>query len=110
MEKYAYSIWLVVSFLPWFKLLDGDRVIISTINRKMVNHSCLRNHLGRIGTVEIHMCVCSRDYVTIDHFLWGFERFDAGRSPLWMDFRSTDTEWGTPIRDIFRWEKLEGSV
>jgi hypothetical protein len=26
MERYAYSIWPVVSFMPWFRRFDGDRV------------------------------------------------------------------------------------
>jgi hypothetical protein len=28
MGKYAYSIWPVVSFLPWFSRFDGDLVIL----------------------------------------------------------------------------------
>jgi hypothetical protein len=66
MGRYAYSIWPVVSFLPWFKRFDGDRVIISMINRLMANHSCLKSHLGLgigigigIGIVKSPMCVCS---------------------------------------------------
>jgi hypothetical protein len=58
MGRYAYSVWPVVSFMPWFKRFDGDRVIISMINRMMANHSCLRSHLGRIGIVESSMYVC----------------------------------------------------
>jgi hypothetical protein len=54
------------------------------------------------------MCVSLQDYETIDHVLWGGERFDAERPQLLMDFRSTDTEWGTPIRDILD-GRLEGS-
>jgi hypothetical protein len=48
MRKYAYSIWPVVSFMPWFRRFDGDRVTISMINRMMANHSCLRSHLIRM--------------------------------------------------------------
>jgi hypothetical protein len=70
------------------------------INWMMENHSCLRSHLGRVGIVESPTCVCSRDYETIDHVLWGCERFGAERAQLWMDLRWNDTEWGAPIRDI----------
>jgi hypothetical protein len=86
MRKYVYSIWPVVSFMPCFRPLDGDRVIISMINRIMANHSCLT----RIGIVESPICVCfcSRDYETVDHVLWGCERFDAEKSQLWL----TDTK------------------
>jgi hypothetical protein len=48
MGRYAYSIWPVVLFMPWFRRFDSDRVIITMINRMMANHSCLRNHLGQI--------------------------------------------------------------
>jgi hypothetical protein len=34
------------------------------------NHSCLRSHLGRINIVENFLCVCLRDYETIDHVMW----------------------------------------
>jgi hypothetical protein len=86
--------------MPWFRRFDVDRVIISMINRMMANHSCLRSHLGRLGIMESPICVCSRDYETVDHELWGCERFDNERPQLWIDLRLTDTEWGTPTRDI----------
>jgi hypothetical protein len=35
MGRYAYSIWPVVSFMPWFKCFDSDRVIKSMITRKI---------------------------------------------------------------------------
>jgi hypothetical protein len=65
MGRYAYSIWPVVSFMPWLRRFDGDRDIISMINRMMANHSCLRSHLGRINNVESPMCVYSWDYETL---------------------------------------------
>jgi hypothetical protein len=69
MGRYAYSIWPVVSFMPWFRYFDGDQVIISMMNMMIANHLCLRSHLGRIGIVESPMCVCSWDYQTGDHVL-----------------------------------------
>jgi hypothetical protein len=90
----------VVLFMPWFRRFVSDRVIITMIDRMIANPSCLRSHLGQIGIVESPMCVCSRDYETVDHVLWGCEIFVAERPQLWMDLGSTDTEWGTPIRDI----------
>jgi hypothetical protein len=94
--EYANSIWTLVSFMPWFRRFDGDQVIISM----MANHSFLKSHLGRIGIVESSMCVCSRDYDTVDHVLWCYDSVDAERLQLWMDLGLTDTEQGTPIRDI----------
>jgi hypothetical protein len=48
--NYAHSIGPVVSFMPWFRGFDGNRVIISMINRMMTNHSCL-SHMGQISIV-----------------------------------------------------------
>jgi hypothetical protein len=42
----------------------------------------------------------SRDYETIDHILRGCNRLAAKKPHFWIDLRSTDIEWGTPIRDI----------
>jgi hypothetical protein len=100
MGRCANSIWPVVSFMPWFRRFDDNRFIISIIKRMMANHSCLRIHLGRIGIVESPMCICSRDYETVNHVLWGCERFDAEKQQLWIDLGLTDTKWGAPNRDI----------
>jgi hypothetical protein len=108
--RYAYSILPVVSFMPWFRRFDGDRAIISMINRMMADHSCPRSHLGRVGIVEGPMSVRSRDYETVDHVLWGQEKFDAERPQFWMDLRLTGTEWGTPIRDILDGRDLGGAA
>jgi hypothetical protein len=83
-EDMLNFIWPVVSFMPWVRRFDGDRIIISMINRMMANYSCLTSHLGRIGIMESPMCVSSQDYGTIDHVLWGCERFDAERPQLWI--------------------------
>jgi hypothetical protein len=69
MRRYNCSILPVVSIMPWFRRFDGDRVMISMINRMMANHSCLRSHLGRIGIMESPTYVCSRDHETVDHVL-----------------------------------------
>jgi hypothetical protein len=69
----------IVSFISWFRRFDGDRVIISIINKTMANHSFFGSHMGWIGIVESPMCACLRDYETVDHILWGWERFDAER-------------------------------
>jgi hypothetical protein len=53
MGRYTYSI------LP----------AVTSMNRMMPNHSCLRSHLGRINNVENLMCVRLRDYETIDHVM-----------------------------------------
>jgi hypothetical protein len=56
------------------------------------------------------MCV---NYETIDHVLWGYERFYAKKQQLWMDLRSTDSEWGISIKDILGgrdWRGLRGAA
>jgi hypothetical protein len=93
MGRYAYSIWPVVSFIPWFRRFDCNRVIISMINRMMANHACLRSHLGRIGIVKSLMCVCSRDYETVDHVLWDARDFTPkSRNSGWTGVGSTNQE------------------
>jgi hypothetical protein len=56
------------------------------------------------------VCVCVRDNETTDHVLWGCKRFDAERPQLLMNFRATDTEWGTPIRDMLGGRDSRGVV
>jgi hypothetical protein len=51
MGRYAYSIWPVVSLMPWFRRFDGDRVMISMINRMIANHSCLGSHVHLFTTL-----------------------------------------------------------
>jgi hypothetical protein len=53
MGRYSYSI------LP----------SVTSMNRMMSNHSCLRSHLGRINIVENLMCVRLGDYETINHVM-----------------------------------------
>jgi hypothetical protein len=69
MGRYAYSVWSLVSFMPWLRRFDGNQVIISMINRISANNSCLWSHLGQIGIVENPMCVCALDYEIVDHVL-----------------------------------------
>jgi hypothetical protein len=52
MWRYAYSIWPMVSFMPWVWRFDDDWVIISMIDRQISGVICI---------VESPMCVCSRD-------------------------------------------------
>jgi hypothetical protein len=70
------------------------------LHDKQDDGKSFRSHLGRIGIVESPVYVFLPDYEIIDHVLWGCERFDAERPQFWMDLRSTDTEWGTLIREI----------
>jgi hypothetical protein len=52
MGRYTYSILPSVSLVPRFKRFDSSQCVVTSINRIMSNHSCLRSHLGRINIVE----------------------------------------------------------
>jgi hypothetical protein len=87
MGKYTYSILTSVSLVPWFRRFDSNRCVVTSINRMMSNHSCLRSHLERINIVENLL----GDYETIDHVMWSCKR-----RQLWNDFGA----WWTPVRDL----------
>jgi hypothetical protein len=73
---------------------------VTSMNMMMSNHSCLRSHLGRINIVKNLLCVCLRDYETIDHVMWNCGRNGSERRQLWNDLRVTGTLWGTPVWDL----------
>jgi hypothetical protein len=75
MGRYIYSILMPsVSLVPWFRLFDSSRCAVTSMNRMMSNHSCLKSHIGRINIVENLLCVCLGDYGTIDHVIWSCGR------------------------------------
>jgi hypothetical protein len=91
MGRYTYSILPSISLVPWFRRFDSNRCVVTSMNRTMSNHSCLRSHLGRINIVEHLLCVCLRDYETRDNVMWSCERYDSERRHLWNDLRVTGT-------------------
>jgi hypothetical protein len=80
MGIYTYSILPSVSLVPWFRRFDNSRCVVTSMNRMMSNHACLRSHLGRINIVE-------NLYETI-----------VQKRQLWNDLKITGTAWGTPPR------------
>jgi hypothetical protein len=94
MGRYTCSILPLVSLVPWFRRFDSNRCVVTSMNRMMSNHSCLRCHLGRINIVESLLCVCLEDYETKDHVMWSCERYDSERRQLWNDLRVAGTAWG----------------
>jgi hypothetical protein len=55
----------------------------------MSGHSSFRSHLDRFRIVEDPMCVCLKEYETVDHLIWHCERFGSERHllmhfPNWM--------------------------
>jgi hypothetical protein len=74
MGRYTYAILPSVSLVPWFRRFNSNQCVITSINRMMSNHSCLRIHFGRINIVENLLCVCLGDFETIYHVMWICER------------------------------------
>jgi hypothetical protein len=48
----------------------------------MSGHCTARSHLSRFRIVEEVICVRLKDYETVDHFIWHFERFETERGRL----------------------------
>jgi hypothetical protein len=94
MGRYTYSILPSVSLVPWFNRLNSNRCVITSINRMMSNHSCLRGHLGRINIVKNLLCVCVGDYEPIDDVVWSYERYESERRQLWNNLRVAGTARG----------------
>jgi hypothetical protein len=66
----------------------------------MSGHCTARSHLNRFGIVEGTMCVCLKDYETVDHLLWYCERFETERRRLTDAFAALGVHRGTPVRDL----------
>jgi hypothetical protein len=59
-----------------------DRKFISTVSRIMSGLCAARSHLSRFRIVEEAMCVCLKDYETVDHLIWHCHRFKTERRHL----------------------------
>jgi hypothetical protein len=55
--------------------LKEGRSFVTSVSRIMSEHNSVRSHLDRFGIVEDPMCVCLKDYETVDHLIWYCERF-----------------------------------
>jgi hypothetical protein len=65
----------------------------------MSGHSSVRSHLDRFRIVEDPMCVCLKDYETVDHLIWHSERFGS----------ELDVLHGTPVQDLCGLRKWSAS-
>jgi hypothetical protein len=66
----------------------------------MSRHSSARLHLDRFRIVEDPMCVCLKDYETVDHLIWHCERLGSERHRLIDALSKLDVPHGTPVRDL----------
>jgi hypothetical protein len=98
--RFAHSILPKISLRPWFDGLAEDRKFVSTVSRIMSGHCTARSHLSRFGIVEGAICICLKNYETVDHLLWCCERFEAERRRLTDAFTALDVQRGTPVRDL----------
>jgi hypothetical protein len=60
----------------------------------------VRSHLDRFEIVEDPMCVCLKDYETVDHLIWHCERFGSERHRLIDALSELDVLHGTSVRDL----------
>jgi hypothetical protein len=68
--QFAYSILPKVSLRPWFKGQKEERRFVTSVSRITSGHSSVWSHLDRFRIVEDPMCVCLKDYETVDHLIW----------------------------------------
>jgi hypothetical protein len=80
--RFAHSILPRVSLRPWFEAQKEERSFVTSEPRIMSGHSSVRSHLNRFGIVEDPMCVCLKDYETVNHLIWHWERFGSERHRL----------------------------
>jgi hypothetical protein len=51
-----------------------DRKLVSTVLKIMSEDCAAQSHLSRIRIVEEAMCVCLRNYETVDHLIYKIEK------------------------------------
>jgi hypothetical protein len=61
----------------------------------MSGHCAARSHLSRLRIVEEAMCVCMKDYETVNHLIWHFGRFETEKRRLTNALVALDVQLGT---------------
>jgi hypothetical protein len=73
MGRCIYSVLLSVSLVPWFRRFDSSRCVVTSINRMMSNHSCLKFTCCLIewkaNTSSIHLICVLLAFFRISHDL-----------------------------------------
>jgi hypothetical protein len=62
-------------------------------------YSSIRLHLDRFGIVEDPMCVCLKDYETVDHLIWHCAKFGSERHRLVDALSELDVLHGILVQD-----------
>jgi hypothetical protein len=73
---------------------------VISVSRIMSGHSSVRSHLDRFRIVEDPMCVCLKDYESVDHLIWHCERFGSERHRIIDALAELNVLHGTPVRDL----------
>jgi hypothetical protein len=81
MGRYTYSILPSVSLVPWFKRFDSNRCVITSINRMMSNHSCLRKNKH-----------CGEPLVRLLGGLWDDRSRNVELRKIWI-WKATILDW-----------------
>jgi hypothetical protein len=98
--RFAHSIHPKVSLRPWFEDQTEDMGFVSNLSRKVSGHCAARLHLSRFRIVEEEMCVCLKDYETVDQLICDCERFETERRRLTDALTALDMQLGTSVRDL----------
>jgi hypothetical protein len=80
---------------------------VTFVSRIMSGQSCDRSHLVRFGIVENRMCVCLKDYETVDHLICHYERFGSERHRRIDTLSELDVLHDTPVRDPRKWSAIK---
>lgn len=70
---------------PWFDSFEGNRRVISSINRMRSGHSSLRDSLFRFRIVDSPLCLTCNTKETPNHVFWICPRFAIQRKHLFND-------------------------
>jgi hypothetical protein len=98
--KFVHPILPKVSIRHWFEGQREDRKFVSTVSRIMFGHCTVRSHLSRFRIVEAAICVCLKDYESVDHLMWHCKRFETKRRRLTDALTALDVQLGTPVWDL----------
>jgi hypothetical protein len=98
--RFAHFILPRVSLRPWFEGQKEERSFFTSVSKIMSGNSSVRSHLDRFRIVEEPMCVCLKDYETVDFLIWHCERFGSERHRLIDAMSELDVLHGTPVRDL----------
>jgi hypothetical protein len=82
---------------PWFEGQKEERSFVTSVSGIMSGNSSVRSHLDRFRIVEDPMCVCLKDYESVDHLIWHCERFGSERHRLIDALSEMDVLHGTPV-------------